>query len=66
VSPRAAARETSPLTARVRACLPRDTIGRSDFADRFMPPDCHDPLKTTLVQFNAWLLRAYHRAMPAG
>ncbi|MGA8399883.1 MAG: aromatic ring-hydroxylating dioxygenase subunit alpha [Stellaceae bacterium] len=33
---------------------------------RFMPPGCYGPLETTLVQFNAWLLRAYHRAKPAG
>ncbi len=32
---------------------------------RFMPPGCYGPLEATLVQFNAWLLRAYHRAMPA-
>ena len=32
---------------------------------RFMPEGCYGPLETTLVQFNAWLLRAYHRAMPA-
>lgn len=33
---------------------------------RFMPPGCYGPLETTLEQFNVWLLRAYHRAMPAG
>jgi hypothetical protein len=27
---------------------------------RFMPAGCYGPLETTLVQFNAWLLRAYH------
>ena len=29
---------------------------------RFMPPGCYGPLETTLVQFNAWLLRAYAQA----
>ncbi|HWD58065.1 MAG TPA: aromatic ring-hydroxylating dioxygenase subunit alpha [Stellaceae bacterium] len=29
---------------------------------RFMPEGCYGPLETTLVQFNAWLLRAYRRA----
>jgi phenylpropionate dioxygenase-like ring-hydroxylating dioxygenase large terminal subunit len=29
---------------------------------RFMPDGCYGPLETTLVQFNAWLLRAYRRA----
>ena len=33
---------------------------------RFMPEGCYGPLETTLVQFNAWLLRAYRRAMPSG
>jgi hypothetical protein len=32
----------------------------------FMPAGTYGPLETTLVQFNAWLLRAYHQAMPAG
>ena len=32
---------------------------------RFMPEGCYGPLETTLVQFNTWLLRAYHRAMPS-
>jgi phenylpropionate dioxygenase-like ring-hydroxylating dioxygenase large terminal subunit len=32
---------------------------------RFMPDGCYGPLETTLVQFNAWLLRAYNRALPA-
>jgi hypothetical protein len=32
---------------------------------RFMPAGCYGPLETTLVQFNSWLLRAYHRAMPS-
>jgi len=32
---------------------------------RFMPDGCYGPLETTLVQFNAWLLRAYRRALPA-
>jgi len=31
---------------------------------RFMPDGIYGPLETTLVQFNAWLLRAYRRAMP--
>jgi hypothetical protein len=26
---------------------------------RFMPDGIYGPLETTLVQFNAWLLRAY-------
>jgi phenylpropionate dioxygenase-like ring-hydroxylating dioxygenase large terminal subunit len=29
---------------------------------RFMPRGSYGPLETTLVQFNAWLLRAYQRA----
>ncbi|HEX3953412.1 MAG TPA: aromatic ring-hydroxylating dioxygenase subunit alpha [Stellaceae bacterium] len=29
---------------------------------RFMPDGTYGPLETTLVQFNAWLLRNYHRA----
>jgi phenylpropionate dioxygenase-like ring-hydroxylating dioxygenase large terminal subunit len=29
---------------------------------RFMPDGIYGPLETTLVQFNAWLLRAYRRA----
>jgi phenylpropionate dioxygenase-like ring-hydroxylating dioxygenase large terminal subunit len=29
---------------------------------RFMPAGCYGPLETTLVQFNAWLLRAYRSA----
>jgi phenylpropionate dioxygenase-like ring-hydroxylating dioxygenase large terminal subunit len=33
---------------------------------RFMPAGCYGPLEKTLEQFNAWLLRAYHRVMPAG
>ena len=32
---------------------------------RFMPNGCYGPLEKTLVQFNAWLLRAYHRGIPA-
>jgi phenylpropionate dioxygenase-like ring-hydroxylating dioxygenase large terminal subunit len=32
---------------------------------RFMPKGCYGPLETTLVQFNAWLLRAYNRASAA-
>jgi phenylpropionate dioxygenase-like ring-hydroxylating dioxygenase large terminal subunit len=32
---------------------------------RFMPVGYYGPLEATLVQFNAWLLRAYHRAKPA-
>ena len=31
---------------------------------RFMPDGRYGPLETTLLQFNAWLLRAYHRALP--
>jgi phenylpropionate dioxygenase-like ring-hydroxylating dioxygenase large terminal subunit len=31
---------------------------------RFMPEGRYGPLETTLVQFNAWLLRAYRRALP--
>lgn len=31
---------------------------------RFMPEGIYGPLETTLVQFNAWLLRAYSRAQP--
>jgi phenylpropionate dioxygenase-like ring-hydroxylating dioxygenase large terminal subunit len=31
---------------------------------RFMPDGTYGPLETTLVQFNAWLLRAYRRAAP--
>ncbi len=30
---------------------------------RFMPDGYYGPLETTLVQFNAWLLRAYRRAL---
>jgi phenylpropionate dioxygenase-like ring-hydroxylating dioxygenase large terminal subunit len=30
---------------------------------RFMPEGVYGPLETTLVQFNAWLLGAYHRAL---
>lgn len=30
---------------------------------RFMPEGRYGPLETTLVQFNSWLLRAYHRAI---
>jgi phenylpropionate dioxygenase-like ring-hydroxylating dioxygenase large terminal subunit len=33
---------------------------------RFMPDGIYGPLETTLVQFNAWLLRAYHRAKADG
>jgi phenylpropionate dioxygenase-like ring-hydroxylating dioxygenase large terminal subunit len=33
---------------------------------RFMPEGCYGPLETTLLQFNAWLLRAYNRAKPGG
>lgn len=29
---------------------------------RFLPEGRYGPLETTLVQFNSWLLRAYHRA----
>jgi len=32
---------------------------------RFMPNGCYGPPETTLVQFNAWHLRAYHRALAA-
>lgn len=32
---------------------------------RFMPKGIYGPLETTLEQFNAWLLRAYTRALPA-
>jgi phenylpropionate dioxygenase-like ring-hydroxylating dioxygenase large terminal subunit len=32
---------------------------------RFMPEGHYVPLETTLVQFNAWLLRAYRSALPA-
>ena len=32
---------------------------------RFMPDGRYGPLETTLVQFNAWLLRSYHRALDA-
>jgi hypothetical protein len=32
---------------------------------RFMPHGIYGPLETTLVQFNAWLLRAYAAAMRA-
>ena len=32
---------------------------------RFMPDGRYGPLETTLLQFNAWLLRAYHRALPS-
>ena len=28
---------------------------------RFMPGGVYGPLETTLVQFNAWLLRCYRR-----
>ena len=31
---------------------------------RFMPRGTYGPLETTLVQFNAWLLRSYRRAAP--
>jgi phenylpropionate dioxygenase-like ring-hydroxylating dioxygenase large terminal subunit len=31
---------------------------------RFMPAGRYGPLETTLVQFNAWLLRSYRRAVP--
>ena len=31
---------------------------------RFMPDGIYGPLETTLVQFNAWLLRVYRRAAP--
>jgi phenylpropionate dioxygenase-like ring-hydroxylating dioxygenase large terminal subunit len=31
---------------------------------RFMPQGCYAPLETTLVQFNAWLLRAYRQMLP--
>ena len=31
---------------------------------RFMPDGIYGPLETTLVQFNAWLLRSYRRASP--
>jgi hypothetical protein len=30
---------------------------QSDKRSRFMPKGCYGPLETTLVQFNAWLLR---------
>jgi hypothetical protein len=33
---------------------------------RYMPEGCYGPLETTLVQFNAWLLRAYRQALPTG
>jgi phenylpropionate dioxygenase-like ring-hydroxylating dioxygenase large terminal subunit len=33
---------------------------------RFMPAGRYGPLETTLVQLNAWLLRAYRGAMPSG
>jgi hypothetical protein len=29
---------------------------------RFMPDAIYGPLETTLIQFNAWLLRAYTKA----
>jgi len=32
---------------------------------RFMPEGHYVPLETTLVQFNAWLLRAYRSALPS-
>jgi hypothetical protein len=32
---------------------------------RFRPQGCYGPLETTLEQFNAWLLRAYRRALPS-
>jgi hypothetical protein len=31
---------------------------------RFMPDGIYGPLETTLVQFNAWLLRSYRKAAP--
>jgi hypothetical protein len=31
---------------------------------RFSPDKIYGPLETTLVQFNAWLLRSYRRASP--
>jgi len=31
---------------------------------RFMPDGIYGPLETTLVQFNAWLLRSYRKATP--
>lgn len=38
---------------------------RAGQRSRFMSPGRYGPLETMLMQFNAWLPRAYHRAMPA-
>ena len=45
--------------------LPVNNAMQAGKRSRFMPEGCYGPLETTLVQFNAWLLRAYHRAIPA-
>jgi phenylpropionate dioxygenase-like ring-hydroxylating dioxygenase large terminal subunit len=44
--------------------VPVNTAMQAGKHSRFMPAGCYAPLETTLVQFNAWLLRAYHRARP--
>jgi len=45
--------------------IPVNNAMQAGKRSRFMPAECYGPLETTLVQFNAWLLRAYHRAAPS-
>jgi phenylpropionate dioxygenase-like ring-hydroxylating dioxygenase large terminal subunit len=40
--------------------IPVNNAMQAGKRSRFMPKGCYGPLETTLVQFNAWLLRAYH------
>ena len=45
--------------------IPVNNAMQAGKRSRFMPSGRYGPLETTLVQFNAWLLRAYRRAAAA-
>jgi phenylpropionate dioxygenase-like ring-hydroxylating dioxygenase large terminal subunit len=45
--------------------IPVNNAMQAGKRSRFMPAGTYGPLETTLVQFNAWLLRSYKRAASA-
>jgi phenylpropionate dioxygenase-like ring-hydroxylating dioxygenase large terminal subunit len=45
--------------------VPVNTRMQAGKSSRFQPAGTYGPLETTLVQFNAWLLRAYQRGLRA-
>jgi phenylpropionate dioxygenase-like ring-hydroxylating dioxygenase large terminal subunit len=45
--------------------IPVNNAMQAGKRSRFMPSGTYGPLETTLVQFNAWLLRAYRQAKPS-